>query len=373
VPPQGRGAANANYYVTKRFSISDEHGFERPMRALSVLLPTDWQFQGAVQYAKAAGCPSNLVGLSFRASSADGREGIEMFPNIAWQWSEDPNTVRMLQTNNQQMSRFGAQGCPVMPAMPAAEYLKTALLPRVRSGARVLGVEPMPALSQEVEAKTREQEQLAGRMGVRVRMRSDVARIRIEYQLAGQTVEEWLIAVTYDAGIPGPSMNMRTGRMGQAMFYSCAATYLFGLRAPQGQLPSLERFFLMVLSTVQLDPEWQNRVTQVVNKMQADNSNAAMQRSAIIAQSGRETSDMINRGYAERSKIQDSTAKQFDQYIRGVQSYRNPNTGETVELSNEYAHAWGNGSNEYVLTDSANFNPNAVLNGNWTALNPVKP
>jgi uncharacterized protein YgiM (DUF1202 family) len=134
----------------------------------------------------------------------------------------------------------------------------------------------------------------------------------------------------------------------------------------------MERFFLMMLSTVQEEPEWQNRVTQVIAKMSADNSNAAMQRSQIIAQAGRQQSEIINRGYQERNKIQDSTAKQFDQYIRGVQSYRNPNTGETVELSNQYAHAWASG-NDYLLTDSANFNPNTALRGNWTELTPVKP
>jgi hypothetical protein len=278
----------------------------------------------------------------------------------------------MLQANNQQMARFGAQGCPVMPVMPAAEYLRREILPKARAGARVLGAEPMPDLVQEVQRKVREQEQLAAQMGLRVSMRWDVARLRIAYQLNGREMEEWLAAVTFAAGIPAPTFNIRTGRTGQAMSYSCGAAYLFGMRAPQGQLQGMERFFMMMLSTVQEEPEWQNRVTQVIAKMSADNSNAAMKSSQIIAQAGRQQSEIINRGYQERSKIQDSTAKQFDQYIRGVQSYRNPNTGETVELSNQYAHAWASG-NDYLLTDSANFNPNTALRGNWTELTPVKP
>ncbi|HLM99488.1 MAG TPA: hypothetical protein VK335_09420 [Bryobacteraceae bacterium] len=43
-------APNANYYRMKKVAIVDEHGFERPMQALTLLVPVDWQFQGSVEY-----------------------------------------------------------------------------------------------------------------------------------------------------------------------------------------------------------------------------------------------------------------------------------------------------------------------------------
>jgi hypothetical protein len=36
-------------------------------------------------------------------------------------------------------------------------------------------------------------------------------------------------------------------------------------------------------------------------------------------------------------------------------------------------HAWLNGSNEYVMSDDPNFNPNGTLGGSWTALEVVRP
>ncbi len=54
-----------------------------------------------------------------------------------------------------------------------------------------------------------------------------------------------------------------------------------------------------------------------------------------------------------------------------VQTFKNPSTGENVKLSNEYAHAWANGSGEYVMSDTPGFNPAQVLRGNWTELQPV--
>ena len=46
--------------------------------------------------------------------------------------------------------------------------------------------------------------------------------------------------------------------------------------------------------------------------------------------------------------------------------------GATFELSNQYDHAWLNGSNEYVMSDDPNFNPNGNLSGNWTQLQVVR-
>lgn len=62
-----------------------------------------------------------------------------------------------------------------------------------------------------------------------------------------------------------------------------------------------------------------------------------------------------------------------DQNIRGVQTFHNPQTGATFELSDLHDHAWLNGTNEYVMSDDPNFNPNGQLNGNWSALQPARP
>ena len=205
-----------------------------------------------------------------------------------------------------------------------------------------------------------------------VRIHADAARARLEYGIGGQPMEEWITAVTYAAGLPGPSYNMATGRVGQTLFYQCGGYQIFGLRAPQGQLQPKEKFLNLILSTVQADPAWQARVTRVQLNMQAADSKGAMDRSAIIAQSGRDTSDIIKQTYENRQRSQDASAEQFSQAIRGVETYRNPGSGETIELDNQYGHAWVNNSGEYILTDSPGFDPNVALKGNWTALQHVK-
>jgi len=62
-----------------------------------------------------------------------------------------------------------------------------------------------------------------------------------------------------------------------------------------------------------------------------------------------------------------------DQNVRGVQTFRDPTTGKTQELSNLYDHAWQNGSGDYIMSNDPGFNPNEHMSGNWSELQAVNP
>jgi hypothetical protein len=369
---QAAPASGGNFYRMKRVRIVDEHGFERPMTALTLLLPTDWQFQGAAQYAQSIGCHANLVRLVFRGSSPDGKLAIEMLPGNAWEWADDLNTVRMIQMSNQQMAQFGRRACDLMPPMTAEDYLRRSVLPGLRRDARLIGMEPMPDIAQQVDEEAHQLQQTAARQGMQVRIRAGVARARLSYSREGQAAEEWLTAMTFSGAVAGPAFNMATGGVAQTYFYTCGGDHIFALRAPQGQLDAQEKFFRMVLSTIRVDPQWQARVTQAIAGLHATDSKGAADRSAIIAQNGRDISKIIHDTYDNSTKAHDRAMEGWSQYMRGVQTYRNPNTGDTVELSNQYGHAWAGPNNEYIVTDSANFDPNVTLRGNWTRLEAAR-
>jgi hypothetical protein len=366
-------AAGAGYYRMRRHVITDQHGFERPLPAMSLLLPVDWQLQGEVQYVPNLGCHQDMVQLVFQARSGDGRLRLELFPNHHWQWMADPGMVQMLRANAQKMAAFGRRECDVSPPMAAADYLRQVVIPQARPGAQVLGSEPMPELGRGLEDQIRQYQQVAAQQGMRMQVRTQVDTARVHLATSGQggETEEWLAGVTLTVATPAPSYNMRTGQMGQTLNYQCSASLVFGMAAPRGELAAHERLFDMILGTVQVDPEWEGRVLQVMRNMAASDSKSAMDRSAIASQYARDSSRIINQGYQERSQRMDRTFANFDNYIRGVENYRNPATGEVVQLSNQYGHAWSNGNGEYVLSDQAGFNPNSALRGSWTELQPV--
>jgi len=61
-----------------------------------------------------------------------------------------------------------------------------------------------------------------------------------------------------------------------------------------------------------------------------------------------------------------------DQNIRGCRPSEIPRL-EALWLSNQCDHAWLNRSNEYIMSDDPNFNPNGQLSGNWNQLQAVRP
>jgi len=371
-PGKPASAAPAGVYRMKLVRIVDERGFEQPMTALTLLIPVDWQFQGGVQYGQGAGCHANLVHLVFRASSPDGRLGVELLPGNVWQWTDDLNMRGMMQAGNQQMARLGVRGCDIMAPMNADEFLRRAVLPAMRRGARVLGSDAMPDATSRLEEEARAAQQTALRQGMRVNIRTGAGRVRVSYDSGGQAVEEWITAMTTTIGVAGPAYNVRTGRAGKTTYYSSSADHVFAVRAPAGQLDAQERFFRLLMATVRVDPQWEARVQQVIANVEQQDINGANQRSAIATQAGQQMSRMIHDAYQNAAAGCEHSMESWSRYMRGVATFRNPDTGETLELSNEYAHAWAGPDNTYVLTDSGSYNPNSSLNGRWTQLDPVK-
>jgi len=364
-PAASSGAAApgtpGHYYRLKKVNVIDEHGFERPIPAMSLLVPTDWQFQGSVQYIQGGAC--GLAQTTFRASGPDGR-AVELLPDYNWQWSDDSFTVQSLRSQ---------RGCDVMRPMPAGDFLRRVVVPKVRPQARVVAIEPIPKAAKVMQETARQNEAMSTQAGLKVSVRSDVARARIQYSLSGKEVEGWVTAVMLTNATPWLTYDVKTMRQGQALHYSSWAR-MFDFRAPKGQLDASEKLFGVIVDSMRIDPNWQARIAGVQNNIAAAQIKGAADRSAIISKSNAEISKMIVKGHEERSKAQDRAAENFSQTLRGVETYRNPNTGETFELSNQYGHAWVNNNNEYILSDQEGFDPNVALkSGTWTTLQRVKP
>jgi hypothetical protein len=366
----GQPAARpANYYRMKLVKTVDQFGFDHPIPSAGMLIPNDWQFTGQTAWVKGNRC--DPVQTAFKTSSPDGKLAIEGFPQFDWQWSDDPSVRQAAMANLQTQARYGSKGCDVLPLQTAAEFLR-ANYRKVRPNAQVVAAEPIPDVAEQMAGQARQAEAAAARYGLQQHIRTDVGRLRLRYSLNGQPVEEWVTAVIVVRATTGPSYNVAMGRMGQATYYNCSASQLFALRAPQGQLDASLKFFRMLLSTIRVDPAWQARVSQSMSNIAAIEQKGVRDRSDIVAKNNEDVSKIINDGWQQRQKVQDQTASNFSRVIRGVEEYRNPATGETIDLDNRYGHAWTGPRGEYVLSDDPNFDPNVAFKEKWTALQPVK-
>jgi hypothetical protein len=71
--------------------------------------------------------------------------------------------------------------------------------------------------------------------------------------------------------------------------------------------------------------------------------------------------------WQSRNESMDRTQRESIESIRGVETYNDPHYGGTVQLSNQYQHAWQLRDGSYLLTDDPNFDP-ARLNLQGTKL-----
>jgi hypothetical protein len=349
----------------KMAKIMDSQGFGQPMVSATLLIPVDWQSQGATTWNIKDKC--NTLQTTLRATGPDGR-AFEIFPAFNWTWADDPTFLRQ---SAAQQAKFGMHVCDVLPAIGAADYIKQNLA-KIRPNAKLVAMEQVPKMMQILQDRAKQAEQAAAQYRLQQRVRPDVIKARIKYDLNGQHVEEWIVAATIITGTLGPTFDVRTGRAGQAYSYNCVA-HMVAERAPEGQLDSSEKLFDLINSTFKVDQQWQGLVTQNALAVQKIEQKGIQDRANIVAKNAEDIRNIQQQGYENRQRVQDQSAAEFSQVIRGVETYQNPNTGEKVELDSNYGHAWVNGAGEYLLSDKEGFNPNAVLNGSWTPLQHSKP
>jgi hypothetical protein len=352
-------AAADRYFRMKLVKITDAGMNQMP--AVDLMVPTSWQFKGEVRWnGGLGGCFADIAAVFIHAQSPDGSVTFEGIPDFTWQYSDDPTSQRAMMQENQGGNKVGLKPCPVLRPMRAEDFLRQAAIPKLRSGKQVISVEPMPEFNQLIRGRLGLPQGDAAQAGA---VRTDAARARLEYEENGKTIEEWLSTAIVVRIIPaGRGINT----------YDCHALMLLSMRAPKGQLDANDRLFKLMASTIQHEPKWDAQVRPMIAKLYQAKQQEEAKRSAIIAAFQQHVADTINGVVANQQRGANASAFGADQLIRGVQTFRDPSTGGTFELSNKYDHAWLNGSNEYVMSDDPNFNPNGQLNGSWTSLQPVR-
>ena len=243
--------------------------------------------------------------------------------------------------------------------MGAENYFRQNVLPNLASGSTVISVESFPELNQIARRQMGLPPTDAGNRGVR----TEAIRVRVESQKDGQPVEGWVVLAVVTRVYP----------VGRGSFYDSHAIDFMALRTPKGKLDANDKLFQVMLSSVRLEPHWQAYSNATIAKFyQAEAQKEATQDQIWAALQNKITETILGET-ANAEREAEAAAFGADQNIRGVQTFRDPTTGGTMELSNQYDHAWLNGSNEYIMSDDPNFNPNTNLSGSWNQLQVVRP
>jgi len=350
------------YLVMKKVSVTGPgpDAAHPTQTAFDVMIPSTWKFEGNVVLgAGKGGCFADLFALTMKATSADGAIVFQAAPDYSWQYADDPSIMQNL--NDPKLRALGAdhKPCPVAKPQKAEDYFRQNVLTLFPSGTTVVSIEPYPALNEIV----RQRQGLPPGDGTTGSTRTEAIRARMSFQKDGKDLEEW-VAV---------AMLVNISRAGRGSFYDSHATSLVALTAPKGRLDANDKLFKVMVSSLRPQPQWvayANQQLTMLYQAEAQKEATIDKIHAQLLQNEIATIQGVTDNMMRGASV---SAMQADQNIRNVQTYRDPTTGNRMELSNLYDHAWLNGSNEYVMSDDPNFNPNGNLSGSWNQLQAVAP
>ena len=365
-PGASSGAPSGKAFRMKQVQVMDRSNGPQPVPAVDVLIPTDWKFEGSVRYEN-RGCFADIGAIVFRATSPDGRLAFEGFPSTTWQYSQNPAVQKYLAMENQQGAKTGLKPCPVNPPVAAADALRNLVLPKTRPGKQIVSIEPMADLNQAMSNRISSLQQ-PGSSGQQVQFRADAARARLKYDLEGQTVEEWVTAVTV-----ARAATIATGS-GPAQGVDCRLVMVYAMRAPAGQLEANETLFRMIRSSVHAEPNWLRGYLANVSQLTQVQMAQRKARGDLIRQFQQYEIAVIQGVTANSVQGANQAFIGADRITRGVEPYRDPETGRTYELSYLYGNAWinKNNNNEIVLSDDPNLQPGKYFDGQWSSLEHVQ-
>jgi hypothetical protein len=328
----------------KPFAVQDP---QLGMEAFRFLMPADWKVEGGVVW---RANPTRPTTVSIRIYNPSGEEEMGAVPDIPCVWAPT-------------LPAFGFQpgstylGSEVRPPMgDARAVLRGLILPRYSSqlpGARVVKQESLEEMAEAVAAAYYPDLQGVAKFSG--------GKIRIEYQHQSKAVEMDIYAI---AGM------WTTPIQGIPMTFWGADGIRYS-RAEKGKVDQQFKLFQTVLYSEKLNIQWLNLYLQVREKMiqsQMEASNRAVELSRYLSHASHEISEGVRRSYEQRQSAMNRSAAKFDQHIRGVDEYRNPFEGRSVELPSGYRGAWANALGEYIMSDNATFNPNIGSNQQWQQL-----
>jgi hypothetical protein len=353
---------------------------QKQVVAMSMLVPSDWTFAGGPKMVSPNDCVFTSARLGFVAMSPDKKSGLISTPAQVSMWSSDPQIVRSVRQDNQQYSHM--QVCKLEQPQPLAQRISS-LVGNFGKGATAVGqMEPVPGASDKLNASLRQANQALAAQGSHVE--AELGRIRLKSN-EGDPSEGYLTAMQV----------VRTDRLPNgASIITIDVPMEVVSFAPQGKYAQMDAMFRAMLDSIQVGPEFERtsmqasanmqhikqqmkaRINQIAANMAADNLNAARQQQAI-RQGVQDYSNKVHANVAaNRSAALEHSSQQFSMYMGDQALYHDPSTGQNVQMSSGYGHAWASStgnSNEYILSDSPSFNPNGqVGSGSWTQMQEVR-
>jgi hypothetical protein len=330
----------------KKHVVFDSQGLG--IEAFRLLIPEGWNFQGGVNWLSNS---LQLTQIAVKVSSPDNSACFEVFPEMLFFYSPDPNA-----------NAFYGQTRRVHPPVNAIDYLEQLFLPDFRyniSGLRVTKRNQLPELAQKAMMNYRHQQThnpYLAQLTMGASFQFDAASLAMEYQQGNHSIEETICAVV---GYTRIGMINNWGPMRQT-----------AIRCLKEKKNNMSPILVIISNSFRVNPLWEYKLSQIyyaMTQQQKQMLRSIGELSRYISRTNNQISDGIYQSYKQRDKIYDRVYDNWSDAIRGVDTFKDPINGLEVEVPNIYEKAWTDG-NDYIFTNDRFFDPNQNAGPNWTPL-----
>ncbi len=309
--------------------------------ALTVVAPEDWNVEGGPVWRHNY---SNLATYEGRITSPDRLHGVEFFALYPQIWQEGGIPFFPEGSNY-----LGNDVRP--PIRDVGVFLETLILPTYRGAFSPAVIERAP-LPDVATAYLRDS--LPGTEAV-------AERVLTEHFVDGERMlEEFTVVLTFT---PNPALP-------GAVFWT--PQQLFSIRAPADQFEAARPVLQAIATSPVPDRDWYVGYQYVLGlsiQNGLDAIRAAGAASRVTSEANAEITDLIASGYQERQLVNDRIYDAMSQTIRGVETYRDPWNGGTLELPNGFDYVYGSVEGNVILTNEPTFDPiQAFPEQTWDSL-----
>ncbi len=346
-----RFAEGKDYVMFKRVRFLDQMGFDRPVEAFSMLVPSGWKAEGGIKWGSVGGCRGEMINSIVTLTSPDGAFSFHALPGRAFSFANDQMMVQAL--------RAGAQagGCAVNQPFNASQFVDG--YARMDLRAQASNIQPDEASIAYLRPIDQMANETARQYGNNSQQESTVAKGDLRFPDGSEGI------------LQGTVTNIVTRKpdafSGGITMFSVTTAIPFMMRFPAGRRAEALKLYHTIMTSHRVSPIWKQAKESFMTRLGNIEHQGRMERIRLMGEQARAyareqsaASDQRMRDWENRQAAQDRQHTNFIQAIREVETWKD-SSGSSVELSSGYSNAWTRGDGSYILTNSPNFDPSSVF------------
>jgi hypothetical protein len=298
--------------------------------------------------------------------------GIQCFPDQAYFWVEARGLLIPYDYGPELRQLYAEQYRGYMLSLPmnASDYILEVVIPTYRKNItdlRNLGV--ISLNDTEVVAQMIKVLEQRPRGPFAEQIEVSASKVHITYVQSGSELEEEIVAIiVIDTLYTTPQQEQETGVRMISTFWTAGP--LWSIRTEKGRLTAENAKLLMtIIDSFQWNSEWIQEYSKLLYDLWLKHLQSIMDQHEAVTQAQNEVSKIIQSVFENQEEVMERISEEWSEAIRSVETYdlapglnEFTSDGETsVQLPNGFNYAWTNGQGDYILTDSANFDPNVDL------------